>query len=466
MFLNPDVFSTEDRLPGSLGDEPPMQPKKPTSGGWISGEETLPGAAGSGSVTYGANPRPVSAQDKFARQRELEEKKRRERQQASGMVTRSDGPRVITVNAPRPGSAAGKRPANGQPLRFGESRSSSSASAATTMVRNLHDTDDEDDGVETIKSLDSEDSGPKKQEFQKVAVASSTQQNMKAQGLSTEFDPTTAKSGGGAAAAGTIMSVPQSIDTSDLRTFLLQPLPRGKTMQCYIKRVKAGIKRMFPTYCLFLNEGDKFVLAARKRKKNKTSNYLISLDDDDLARKSGNFFGKVRSNFIGTEFTIYDRGANPMKKEKNDGTLPVRQELGTIIYEHNVLGTRGPRKMTVVLPKVDENGVRAQLQPTHQFDSIAERFKRDLTTDMDVFINKPPKWNDQLGAYCLNFNGRVTVASVKNFQLANANDLDRVVLQFGKVRDDCFTMDYSYPLCALQAFGASLTSFDNKLACE
>ena len=99
-----------------------------------------------------------------------------------------------------------------------------------------------------------------------MAVASSTQQNMKAQGLSTEFDPTTAKSGGGgAAAAGTIMSVPQSIDTSDLRTFLLQPLPRGKTMQCYIKRVKAGIKRMFPTYCLFLNEGDKFVLAGRRR---------------------------------------------------------------------------------------------------------------------------------------------------------------------------------------------------------
>ena len=44
--------------------------------------------------------------------------------------------------------------------------------------------------------------------------------------------------------------------------------------------------------------------SARKRKKNKTSNYLISLDDDDLARKSGNFFGKVRSNFIGTEFTM------------------------------------------------------------------------------------------------------------------------------------------------------------------
>jgi hypothetical protein len=32
MFLNPDVFSTEDRLPGSLGDDALVQPKKPTSG--------------------------------------------------------------------------------------------------------------------------------------------------------------------------------------------------------------------------------------------------------------------------------------------------------------------------------------------------------------------------------------------------------------------------------------------------
>ena len=29
-------------------------------------------------------------------------------------------------------------------------------------------------------------------------------------------------------------------------------------------------------------------------------------------------------------------------------------------------------------------------------------------------------------------------------------DENRVVLQFGKCSDDMFTMDYSYPLCALQ----------------
>ena len=39
----------------------------------------------------------------------------------------------------------------------------------------------------------------------------------------------------------------------------------------------------------------------------------------------------------------------------------------------------------------------------------------------------------QLGAYCLNFNGRVTQASVKNFQLVTQSEPDYVILQFGKV---------------------------------
>jgi hypothetical protein len=42
------------------------------------------------------------------------------------------------------------------------------------------------------------------------------------------------------------------------------------------------------------------------------------------------------------------------------------------------------------------------------------------------------------------------VASVKNFQLVDERDDNRIVLQFGKCSDDMFTMDYSYPLCALQ----------------
>jgi hypothetical protein len=33
-------------------------------------------------------------------------------------------------------------------------------------------------------------------------------------------------------------------------------------------------------------------------------------------------------------------------------------ELGGVIYEPNMLGTKGPRKMTVLLPKLDSSGER------------------------------------------------------------------------------------------------------------
>lgn len=35
-----------------------------------------------------------------------------------------------------------------------------------------------------------------------------------------------------------------------------------------------------------------------------------------------------------------------------------------------------------------------------------------------------------------------------------------------QVGDDMFTMDYQWPLSAVQAFGIALSSFDSKLACE
>ena len=57
--------------------------------------------------------------------------------------------------------------------------------------------------------------------------------------------------------------------------------------------------------------------------------------------------------------------------------------------------------------------------------------------------------------WCLNFRGRVTVPSVKNFQLIDGgtpgNNADKpVLLQFGKIGRDLFTMDYRYPLTAYQ----------------
>lgn len=43
---------------------------------------------------------------------------------------------------------------------------------------------------------------------------------------------------------------------------------------------------------------------------------------------------------------------------------------------------------------------------------------------------------------------------------------DYIVVQFGRISEDVFTLDYNFPMCAVQAFAVALSSFDSKLACE
>lgn len=238
----------------------------------------------------------------------------------------------------------------------------------------------------------------------------------------------------------------------------MQPGRKDMPIMCYIVRDK-GSGKMFPKYNLFLQDNKRFLLAARKRKKQTTSNYLASLDYDDLERDSPNYFGKLRANFVGTEFTVFDAGE---RSGRNAG----RSELGCVTYQYNVLGTRGPRKMTGVIPALDASG-HSLYNPVNEDDSMLERLKNNQGLhELVIMHNKPPRWNDELNAYCLNFNGRVTEASVKNFQLVTDDNQSHVILQFGKIGKNTFTMDYQWPISAFQAFLICLSSFDNKLACE
>ncbi|KAJ0012596.1 hypothetical protein NQD34_016930 [Periophthalmus magnuspinnatus] len=228
------------------------------------------------------------------------------------------------------------------------------------------------------------------------------------------------------------------MDVANLEEFVLRPAPRGTTVKCRISRDKKGMDRgLYPTYFMHMEREDGkkvFLLAGRKRKKSKTSNYLISVDATDLSREGESFIGKLRSNLMGTKFTVYDNGTNPCKtpgallEESNK-----RQELAAICYEQ---------------------------------ESLLSRWQNHSIEDLVELHNKAPVWNDDTQSYVLNFHGRVTQASVKNFQIVHDNDPDYIVMQFGRVAEDIFTLDYNYPMCALQAFAIGLSSFDSKLACE
>ncbi|CAF3539563.1 unnamed protein product [Rotaria sordida] len=242
----------------------------------------------------------------------------------------------------------------------------------------------------------------------------------------------------------------------DLDRFVYTPAPNGfGDIQCRITRDKRGMEKgLFPTYYMHVErpgDGKKFfVLAGRKRRRSATSNYLISTDPTDLSRDGEKFIGKLRANMLGTQFTVYDHGSNPRKN------IPVeenRRELAAIVYETNILGFKGPRKMTILIPGMSSDHMRVEVRPRNDSESLIERRKHNSMDNILELHNKTPVWNEETQSYVLNFHGRVTQASVKNFQIVHDDD-------------HVFTCDFKYPLCAVQAFGIALSSFDGKLACE
>ncbi|CAH8566536.1 unnamed protein product [Schistosoma turkestanicum] len=278
---------------------------------------------------------------------------------------------------------------------------------------------------------------------------------------------------------------PQSLlldPTENLEEFIMKPAPQGVTVRCRITRDKQGVDRgIFPSYYLHLEKGDRkfFLLAARRRKRSTTSNYVISCDATNLSRDGISFAGKLRSNFLGTHFIVYgcelksrdNESLNSGSKVDDCGRITTAtktqdlQELAAIIYDTNVLGFKGPRKMTIILPRLNANFHHFSY-PRNDTACLIDSWKRKDMQNVLQLQNKNPVWNEETQSYVLNFHGRVTQASVKNFQIVHESDDEYILMQFGRIAKDVFTMDYMYPMCALQAFGIALSSFDSKLACE
>mmetsp|Transcript_7234 Transcript_7234/g.10589 ORF Transcript_7234/g.10589 Transcript_7234/m.10589 type:complete len:1067 (-) Transcript_7234:31-3231(-) len=181
-------------------------------------------------------------------------------------------------------------------------------------------------------------------------------------------------------------------------------------------------------------------------------------------------------------------------------TVQYEEENGAITYTANLLGNR-PRIMDVCVPKVSDDGVPGIAWKEHlnsandcnSADSMLTSFKRlqqrgevngqqdqngrsganvddnqDQTDDFGLLSlqNRPPWWNAELGAFVLNFGGRVSVASVKNFQLCDRSaDQDHIMLQFGRIQGrHSFTMDFQHPLSAVQAFAIAISSLQSRIS--
>mmetsp|Transcript_9502 Transcript_9502/g.18006 ORF Transcript_9502/g.18006 Transcript_9502/m.18006 type:complete len:391 (-) Transcript_9502:49-1221(-) len=114
----------------------------------------------------------------------------------------------------------------------------------------------------------------------------------------------------------------------------MEPVEPGAEVFCRIVRKRESFKRkMFPKFFVYLECADGqviFIMAAKKRTKNKTSNYSISTDPNYYRKDNISFLGKLRSNFQGTEFLILDNGLNPLRKNNNTTTISSSSSSNTI----------------------------------------------------------------------------------------------------------------------------------------
>ncbi|XP_061688316.1 tubby-related protein 1-like [Syngnathoides biaculeatus] len=418
-------------------------------------EEDTPKKKTKKKTTKDSSPSPSVNKEKKAKSKECKDSDGKEKKSKSKeRDKKKEAASLFQINGDKDSKSKKKAPAKSESddseeeAKSAKSKKKSAASSASSLFQTTGDKDKEKKtkkkgkvaGRLRPKAEESDESESEKEEKSKKKKGKGKKKKERAPSPEIEFD--------------------------NLEKFVMEPAPQGATVKCRVTRDQRGMdKSMYPLYYLHLDNDKKtFVLAGRKRKKSATSNYLISIDATDLSRGGDNFVGKLRSNLMGTKFTVFDNALNPEK------ALPdlsnARQELAAIIYETNVLGMKGPRRMSVIIPGMDKHNERVPLRPRNDYDGLLIRHQNRRMENLIELHNKTPVWNEETASHVLNFNGRVTQASIKNFQIVHSKDLDYIVMQFGRIADDIFTLDYKYPMCAVQAFAIALSSFDGKIACE
>ncbi|KAL7541134.1 hypothetical protein ACHAXR_010663 [Thalassiosira sp. AJA248-18] len=209
-------------------------------------------------------------------------------------------------------------------------------------------------------------------------------------------------------------------------------------------------------------------IIANKIKSSRTSNYhmfdcLRGGMNAKLSKKAGHYIGKLRRDKdqpVGC-YTLYNSS-----REK--------EQVAAYVYDipalmQQVTEGQPPRKMQAVVPKhatlSDEKGGKSSRDtikagndgPPHG-NRLMEHLHNGTWKHHKLVAvqTRPPKYHE--GQYRLNFQGRVLCPSVKNTQLEN--EQGDCLLQFGKVDEKTFHLDYKAPFSAFSAFGAALCQFD------
>jgi hypothetical protein len=222
-------------------------------------------------------------------------------------------------------------------------------------------------------------------------------------------------------------------------------------VQCVFVRHRGTLGTTFELYFETTNRP---LLLASKVNFCTTVNYHIfdmtnGFQGETLSKESPNYVGKLRGRpGRDREFVLVNSAWE-------------REEIAA--YRFNAVPRGQPRNLSILVPSLLPDGT-----PTP--NRLSESYARTLLDALDdpvqakdrhlyVFQTKMPFL--QNGYYRLDFKGRVPAASTKNVQFVSDEDGENIILQFGKVEQDVYHLDFKAPFNAIQAFGLALCQFEH-----
>ena len=190
------------------------------------------------------------------------------------------------------------------------------------------------------------------------------------------------------------------------------------------------------------------------------------------------YVAKLRGDFGKANFSLYDNGGNPRDLKGTHANERPRCELLSIGFKRQVTVGRSPKSIELLIPAMDEDDPEDMTaaaagsaphdaeplvcRPMTKTDGL-RRWRDELPECVGMFVNKNPEYNKELKKYLLSFGGRITKASVKNFQLIrelspSGQTASEISLQFGRRQaENIFALDFRYPLTPVQAFGIAVS---------
>jgi tubby-related protein 1 len=103
-------------------------------------------------------------------------------------------------------------------------------------------------------------------------------------------------------------------------------------------------------------------MTGQKNQIMRSAYYLITLDQNSKTRKTPGYLGKLRSNLLCTEFTLYGEGENPKTKLPLD---KIRNEHAAVVYKTSIFSEDPAAQMNVIIPQVVDERNYCIWKPLH-----------------------------------------------------------------------------------------------------